>query len=208
MKNLNFLLLGLLILFGCSKDSTLQDEILQISNENPDRTSILDIHERQVRMIDESTPFTNQNMFTNGTAQTRPIEGTLTVLDVSSSDGGICADSELGPRTVIQSVWGNVSHLGQVTGSSYLCPFPNSLNYFVSLTLNAANGDMITAEGMGTLIPTGTPGTFRIDYPQAIIGGTGRFSGATGQWQASGDNIVLGGPSMPFEVNVVGTITY
>jgi len=49
-----------------------------------------------------------------------------------------------------------------------------------SLHLIAANGDSIFTEHLGQGDPTPTPGVFLVVEINTIIGGTGRFAGATG----------------------------
>ena len=78
---------------------------------------------------------------------------------------------------------GNATHLGR-----YSVEFIATVNQTTRqgvgpgrLVFTAANGDMLTAEGMGqgTLV---APGVLSITETASITGGTGRFAGATGSF--------------------------
>jgi hypothetical protein len=73
---------------------------------------------------------------------------------------------------LVQTLEGNATHMGLMTGSISSCINPTTLPptlFNVQMTLIAANGDELHLETQG--VDTGT-----ID----IVGGTGRFDGATG----------------------------
>jgi len=77
---------------------------------------------------------------------------------------------------------GNATHLGLFTYDLQAEVSLPSLAASASATLIAANGDMIFGEGSGQGTPTGTPGIVSIVETYTIIGGTGRFAGATGNF--------------------------
>jgi hypothetical protein len=82
--------------------------------------------------------------------------------------------------------FGNATHLGSFTGTTNLttnfCDGSNSGTF----TWNAANGDSISGNFFGQLIPTATPGIFDNIATTICTGGTGRFTGATGMWTSGG----------------------
>ena len=71
-------------------------------------------------------------------------------------------------------------------------------------TLTAANGDELRFTHVGQSTPAG-PGLVSFVAQMTIVGGTGRFAGATGSAQASGiANLVTRSTSVTFD----GTISY
>ena len=77
---------------------------------------------------------------------------------------------------------GNATHLGLFTYHLEAELYLPTLTATASATLIAANGDMIFGEGSGQGTPTGTPGIVSIVETYTITGGTGRFTGATGNF--------------------------
>ena len=75
---------------------------------------------------------------------------------------------------------GNATQLGLFTYELHAVLDIRVLHAESSATLVAANGDMIFGEGEGQGTPTGTPSVVSIVEMFNIIGGTGRFEGATG----------------------------
>jgi hypothetical protein len=75
---------------------------------------------------------------------------------------------------------GNATQLGLYTISFQAeVNIPTSASS-VDATLIAANGDSLFAEGHGQATPTSNPTVVSIVESYTIIGGTGRFAGATG----------------------------
>jgi hypothetical protein len=99
---------------------------------------------------------------------------------------------------------GTATHLGQwtVTGNVHYTPDSNGvLRSSGDATLTAANGDKLQIQIDGILDPVAgmDQGAFH------IVGGTGRFEGATGETKfVVTINPLTGG----FELTVVGTINY
>jgi len=81
-----------------------------------------------------------------------------------------------------------------------------TLTYFGEATWAAANGDEVSITFAGQLVPTDTPGLFDNVETIEVVGGTGRFKGATGACVAAGqfDLITQSAPA-PFPF--VGTIS-
>jgi hypothetical protein len=75
---------------------------------------------------------------------------------------------------------GNATQLGQFT-----LAIPHKVNLTTRTAIGsyqfvAANGDKLVATFSGRSMPTATPGVIAIVETATIIGGTGRFTGATG----------------------------
>jgi hypothetical protein len=91
-----------------------------------------------------------------------------------------------GPTTAVLSASGNATYLGLTayTGDvSDITPTPTGLTNVLVETLTAANGDTLTFLCSEVAIET-SPGVFQATDQWVVIGGTGRFAGATGQGTA------------------------
>jgi hypothetical protein len=101
---------------------------------------------------------------------------------------GQTVDPSTGNFIISANVAGNLSHLGQFTGTATQVSFaPDYVSFTVDLILVAANGDQLFATFDGMFVDTqgDSVGTFE------ITGGTGRFAGASG----TGTILSLGGDS-------------
>ena len=81
---------------------------------------------------------------------------------------------------------GQLSHLGKVTDSGdlqFALVGPNGFSFTVTYTIVAANGDKLFANGSGTG-NSGPPITST--STNTIVGGTGRFTGASGMFTVTG----------------------
>jgi len=101
------------------------------------------------------------------------------------------------------------SHLGRSTSSSTVAivgPSACEGGFAVQSveTLTAANGDQLTWTVDDEACPTATSGVFRIFGAYTVVGGTGRFAGATGQGTIDclGDFV-----NRTFDFTVTGTIS-
>jgi hypothetical protein len=83
-------------------------------------------------------------------------------------------------------VFGNATHLGAYTGTGELYQDVCNGTYIGSFHWFAANGDELYGTFGGYLTPTGTPGVYDNHETADATGGTGRFTGATGHWEAGG----------------------
>ena len=77
---------------------------------------------------------------------------------------------------------GHATHLGRFT-----LDIPHVVNRATRTAVGtyeftAANGDKVYAEFTGLATPTAIPGVLYIEETATIIGGTGRFAGATGSF--------------------------
>ena len=102
---------------------------------------------------------------------------------------------------------GQATHLGKVTLISQDCitPMTQASFSFASdqLVLTAANGDQVFATYSGVLTSEGTVGVITGGYQ--IVGGTGRFSQATGAGSVHGVEDLSTGKG---QVQLNGTISY
>jgi hypothetical protein len=88
-----------------------------------------------------------------------------------------------GPTTAVLSASGNLTHLGHTAYAgdvSDITPTPTGLTNVLVETLTAANGDTLTFFCTEVAVET-SPGVFQATDQWVVIGGTGRFEGATGQ---------------------------
>lgn len=80
-----------------------------------------------------------------------------------------------------------------------------------SFTMTAANGDHVTGVYVGIVVFGSTPGTFSWVLETTITGGSGRFSGATGEFVfiADGELIITDGVANgKYTETFDGTIDY
>jgi len=77
------------------------------------------------------------------------------------------------------------TQLGDAGGPGVFIMDPTTLSYAGEATWAAANGDILYSTFAGRLVPT-APGVLQNDETFEIVGGTGRFEGATGGGIAAG----------------------
>lgn len=105
---------------------------------------------------------------------------------------------------------GHASHLGRITTSGRAditgldgsCP--GGVANVNTETLTAANGDTITISSQDVACPTG-PGQYHGTGHWTVVGGTGRFAGATGAGSFDGHSDFIAGT---FEATLTGSILY
>ena len=109
-----------------------------------------------------------------------PVKGTLTIVN-----GPVISP---GPPILTQTRFatGIVSHLGQCTGVVTDHLDLRDFSFVDDFTLTAANGDTIRGVGTGQLVLNPVTGLFDFTETITIMGGTGRFFGATGSASAVG----------------------
>src|SRR5437879_993105 len=78
------------------------------------------------------------------------------------------------------------THLGKARGPAYAILDVTSLRYVGEATWAAANGDAIVLTFAGQFVPSATPGILENVETFEIVGGTGRFEGATGAGVVAG----------------------
>ena len=87
----------------------------------------------------------------------------------------------------VETFAGKSSHLGKFTGLGFHVLDPIYFTFEGQATWTAANGDTLSVTYAGQLFPSGDP-----DYPYGFVatltavGGTGRFSSATGVAEMTG----------------------
>ena len=100
---------------------------------------------------------------------------------------------------------GEATHLGRFTDTSNVAIYLATGTVLGNLTLTAANGDMLFLAGRGYGIDeTHGAGTF------TVVGGTGRFRGATGYYQQAITFAFPGGTAdaVPYTEVLEGTISF
>ena len=105
---------------------------------------------------------------------------------ITETDGGLC----------------QLAHLGRVTfyGTQQINAVTRTQT--AQVTLAAANGDELRFTNVGSNTSTG-PTTIRFSGTMTIVGGTGRFSGATGQLSAEGTaDLVSGNAAMTLDGSI------
>ena len=105
---------------------------------------------------------------------------------------------------------GNVSHMGRsLMASSHCTPAAAEIDGG-EMTLTAANGDRVFIEYTGTAPPPNAAGIIVVDVEFVIIGGDGRFDGASGGGDMTGFIVFEGieDPEWPASWVWQGTIGY
>jgi len=115
----------------------------------------------------------------------RPVRGEFT-------GSGVAADQRCGPGSLTLGfvIRGVTTHLGRLTGSGTNCTEFTLGTEAVSIwdgmiTLEAADGSTLIATYEGE---QGQPveGVATFSHTDTIVGGTGRFDGASGEWTVGG----------------------
>lgn len=107
---------------------------------------------------------------------------------------------------------GRMSHLGNITVEVTHCTVLSTASFSGGeMTITAASGDQLFLEHSGTfeltLDESGFPVRSDVDLDWVIVGGTGRFQGATGSGEGTGFGLFEGGTTTGTTMNYVGTIT-
>ena len=95
---------------------------------------------------------------------------------------GVVTHTPVDPQTdsVLVEATGTATHLGEFTVSVAHLVNTTARTAAGTYQFTAANGDTLIAQFTGQASPTATPGVLSIVETSTIIGGTGRFAGATG----------------------------
>ena len=134
-----------------------------------------------------------------------PFKASIAITELITGGSGACY------FTGEISGTGHATHLGHVTLVSHDCINPinqtgTELSFSsTQLVLTAANGDQIFATYSGTFTIQGPVGAIAGGYQ--IVGGTGRFSHATGAGTVQGVEDVTASPSKG-QIQLSGTISY
>jgi len=83
-------------------------------------------------------------------------------------------------------VTARATHLGNAQGSASITLNVTDFTYVGHTTWAAANGDAVSFTFEGQFVPTATPGVLQNVETFEVVGGTGRFKGATGARVAAG----------------------
>lgn len=175
MKTCSFIVVLLVAgLFGCQKEPSMQNEQMQAELKTA-LTPLFNYHDNAV------SPFDNPHL--KGKAVERPMKvkssGTISFNPFSDE----CPP--YGPvRVTIQGA-GTATHLGNFSVAIAFCSDGTSPVEAIIATTTAANGDQMIAQliGSGPAPEYGPNGSYQT---YLIIGGTGRFDGATGHYTLYG----------------------
>jgi hypothetical protein len=103
---------------------------------------------------------------------------------------------------------GKSSHMGKISiaASDCIMPVDNHYEFIGKLTITAANGDKLSGDYSGSLVPTDTVPVYSFSNATfQITGGTGRFSKANGSAEIKGDQDIKTGKG---KMEVDGTVSY
>jgi hypothetical protein len=103
---------------------------------------------------------------------------------------------------------GKSSHMGKISiaASDCITPVDNDYAFIGKLTITAANGDKLSGDYSGSLVPTDTVPVYSFsDATFRITGGTGRFSKANGSVELQGSQDIKTGKG---KMEADGTISY
>jgi len=84
------------------------------------------------------------------------------------------------------AVTAQATHLGNAHGPGTVLIDMSTLTYVGEATWAAANGDSVSFTFAGQFVPSDTPGVLDNVETLEVVGGTGRFEGATGAGIAAG----------------------
>lgn len=142
-------------------------------------------------------------------APVRPFSGITYGVD-SYGDPSECPQDQ--PIPYVNTGSGQVTHLGAVKVEIFHCTFFDPVSGSGrfgpgTITLTAANGDTLTLADWGTFRFVQTPDALLsyIDLEWEVIGGTGRFEGATGSGGGAPVGDVMAGTTT---VTFRGSISY
>ena len=103
---------------------------------------------------------------------------------------------------------GKSTHMGKVSiaASDCITPVDNHYTFIGKLTITAANGDKLSGNYSGSLVPTDTIPVYSFSNATfQITGGTGRFSKASGSVEIQGNQDIKTGKG---KMEADGTISY
>jgi hypothetical protein len=143
----------------------------------------------------------------------RPFKGTAAGYGMVQPDGSCPVLPDGAKLRSVFAATGQATHLGKFELDYYNCTPLGSYIEGVEMTFLAANGDKIFATYEAYDVPPAglDPTLLEITYDFAIIGGTGRFDGATGGGQmmaAIEFQGILGPNDWPTTFAIEGTIAY
>jgi len=143
----------------------------------------------------------------------RPFMGSMSGEAVADYDSGACLDLTGAPHETISHMAGTLTHLGWAEYHSSHClnPLTFGLEYGEA-TLVAANGDEIWLSYSADLISPFTPPPVVLVYAvdNVVVGGTGRFENASGEFLSLVFITVedLAALSVPVGQEFTGNITF
>ncbi len=137
-----------------------------------------------------------------GAQKERPFKVSLEFTQVSAVPVDDCPNVEggLGPFVLVTfEGGGNASHLGRVeVADTGQCNAFGTLTFAGAVSYVGANDDFIRVEYTGAALPT-PDGGFTGDGEGTIVGGTGRFESASGEFDFSFETDAQGGTALDGE---------
>ena len=122
-----------------------------------------------------------------------PFKASLKTQETLAFNPVACPTTFLEGTTVAS---GNASHMGSVTLRSTDCVVQAAGQFTFTdgrLVLTAANGDQVTANYSGMLLPSAESPVYILTGSYTVVGGTGRFANATGSGSLQGSNNIVTG---------------
>ena len=108
-----------------------------------------------------------------------PFKGDMAIIDPTQTP---VFDDEGNFVGIQDEAGGNATQLGKFTAIVIFKPLPPDFAVFNGeIVMTAANGDTVELEFEGVSIGEETEEGFTISFAAEIVGGTGRFEGATGE---------------------------
>ena len=108
-----------------------------------------------------------------------PFKGDMAIIDPTQTP---IFDDEGNFVGIQDEAGGNATHLGKFTAIVIFKPLPPDFAVFDGeIVMTAANGDTVELEFEGVSIGEETEEGFTISFAAEVVGGTGRFEGATGE---------------------------
>lgn len=146
---------------------------------------------------------------TTNTSHPQPISGTTSGPDTYASPA-TCPEGAA--WRFIGGGTGRLTHLGKVTAENTHCTFLSDSSFSGGeMTITAANGDELFMEYSGTFElvtdESGNPVRSDVNLDWVIVGGTGRFDGASGSGEGTGFSLISGPATSTTTMYYEGTIT-
>jgi hypothetical protein len=146
---------------------------------------------------------------TTNTSHPQPISGTTSGPDAYASPA-TCPEGAT--WRFIGTGTGRLTHLGKVTATNTHCTFLSDASFSGGeMTITAANGDELFMEYSGTFeLMTdeyGNPVRSDVELDWVIVGGSGRFAGATGSGEGIGFSLISGPTTSATTMNYEGMIS-
>lgn len=157
--------------------------------------------------------FTAAVVANGGNPHPRPLMGSMSGEATYDWESGACLPVTGAPWRTINYMVGHVTHLGWTEYYSHHCADPVTFALEAGeATMVAANGDEIWFTYTAELITPFTPPPVTVVYAveNVVVGGTGRFENASGEFLSLVAVTIedLADPSTPLTQEIAGSMTY